>query len=314
MRRCAAAIDQQRLGGTANARAAHFGIQDDASRHRQIGAAHPHTRGTRPRDARSPARAPRCCTRAIRLLPPRGTMTSMLSRHLARACSRPRRDRWWAPAGCSRPADPPRLAAPRCRQRMNGGVRARALRAAPQDHRVARLQAQRARIRGHVGPALVNDADHAERHATRWMRMPFGRVHSASTVPMGSASAAMSSSAARHGLDARLVETQAVEQRRASSPPRAPRACRDRWPPGSCAARAHAAPPPRRAERDSSARSAASAEHAARRRARRGRCHRIRSRDAITECSQQRPDRRDARSHRGRGIPALSRSRRTCGR
>jgi hypothetical protein len=40
-----------------------------------------------------------------------------------------------------------------------------ALAAAAQDRRVARLEAQRARVAGHVRPALVDDADHAERHA-----------------------------------------------------------------------------------------------------------------------------------------------------
>ena len=44
---------------------------------------------------------------------------------------------------------------------MDGGARAHALRAAAQNHRVARLQAQRAGVRGDVRTALVDDADHA---------------------------------------------------------------------------------------------------------------------------------------------------------
>ena len=40
-----------------------------------------------------------------------------------------------------------------------------ALRAAAQDRGVAGLEAQRAGVGGHVGAALVDDADHAERHA-----------------------------------------------------------------------------------------------------------------------------------------------------
>ena len=50
-----------------------------------------------------------------------------------------------------------------------GGVdrarRAEALGAAAQDRRVARLEAERAGVRGHVRPALVDHADDAERHA-----------------------------------------------------------------------------------------------------------------------------------------------------
>ena len=49
--------------------------------------------------------------------------------------------------------------------RVNRSARARALGAAAQDRRIAALQAQRRRIGRHVGPALVNDADDAERHA-----------------------------------------------------------------------------------------------------------------------------------------------------
>ena len=48
---------------------------------------------------------------------------------------------------------------------MNGAAGMHALGAAAQDGGVAGLQAQRARIAGHVGPALVDDADDAERHA-----------------------------------------------------------------------------------------------------------------------------------------------------
>jgi hypothetical protein len=57
------------------------------------------------------------------------------------------------------------------------------IRAAAQDHGITRLQAQPAGIRGHVGPALENHADHAERRTHRWMRSPFGRSHSAISVP-----------------------------------------------------------------------------------------------------------------------------------
>jgi hypothetical protein len=47
---------------------------------------------------------------------------------------------------------------------MQRAVRVLALGAAAQDHGVAGFQAQRAGIRGHIGAALVDDADDAERH------------------------------------------------------------------------------------------------------------------------------------------------------
>jgi hypothetical protein len=75
-----------------------------------------------------------------------------------------------------------------------------------QDHRVARLQAQRARIRGHVGAALINDSDHAERHP------PALDAHAVRPRPLGEHGADGIGERgdvlerARHRLDARLVE------------------------------------------------------------------------------------------------------------
>ena len=48
---------------------------------------------------------------------------------------------------------------------MDGAARAQAVRAAAQDRGIAGLQAERAGVRGHVRPALIDDADDAERHA-----------------------------------------------------------------------------------------------------------------------------------------------------
>jgi hypothetical protein len=47
---------------------------------------------------------------------------------------------------------------------MDGAVRMQALGAAAQDDGIAGLQAQRARIRRDVRPALVNHADDAQGH------------------------------------------------------------------------------------------------------------------------------------------------------
>ena len=55
----AGAIDQQRLGGAADAGAAHLGVEHDRLRHVEVGAPCRHRRGRCLRDARTPARAPR---------------------------------------------------------------------------------------------------------------------------------------------------------------------------------------------------------------------------------------------------------------
>src|SRR5580692_7009545 len=86
------------------------------------------------------------CTRSIRLFPPRGTMTSMLS--VMSASMKPTAAR--SAVGTS--------------WMQLRGSRAGALGACPQDHRIAGFQAQRACIRGHVRAALVDDADDPERH------------------------------------------------------------------------------------------------------------------------------------------------------
>src|SRR5919108_661280 len=48
---------------------------------------------------------------------------------------------------------------------MDSGRRIERVRASAQDHRVTRLEAQRAGIGCHVRPALIDDPDHAERRA-----------------------------------------------------------------------------------------------------------------------------------------------------
>ena len=155
-----------------------------------------------------------CCTRATRLLPPRGTITSMQSVMTAEHEARPRRGRSSARAGCALPADP-RRAGPSTRQAWIAAARAHALAAAAQDRRVAGLQAQRARVRGHVGPALVDDADDAERHAhaldAQAVRARPLRDDGADRIRQRGDVL----DAARHGLDARLVEREPVEQARA---------------------------------------------------------------------------------------------------
>ena len=120
-------------------------------------------RGSCPRGGRSPARA-LPSARARRGSCRRAARARRCSRPCRRACSRPRRDRWSARAGCRRPAS--RAASrPATQTRVHRAARVQALGAAAQDRGVAGLQAQRAGIGGHVRAALVDDADHPERHA-----------------------------------------------------------------------------------------------------------------------------------------------------
>ena len=86
----------------------------------------------------------------------------------------------------------------------------KALGTATQDHGIARLEAQGGRIRRHVRPTLVNDADDAERHRHALNCRPFGRSHSASTVPSGSCRSATLRSR-RHRLDSCGIEHQPIE-------------------------------------------------------------------------------------------------------
>ncbi len=97
---------------------------------------------------------------------------------------------------------------------MNRGRRVEAVGAAAQHHRVAALQAERAGVRGDVGPALVDDADDAERR-----RHPLddeavgageGREHPADRI--GQRRDLLEP--ARHRLDPRLVQREPVEERR----------------------------------------------------------------------------------------------------
>ena len=140
---------------------------------------------TTPRDARTPARAPR---------PAHGDQSLAAARHDhvemprgRRASCRPPRGRASAPVE-SRPPAGRRRAAPRPAPH---GSRAPsgAFRAAAQDRRIAGLQAQHRGVGRHVRAALVDHADHAERHAhalDRHAVRPRPAVRS--TAPTGSAS------------------------------------------------------------------------------------------------------------------------------
>ena len=203
------------------------------------------------------------CTRSTRLLPPRGTITS----------SAPPRPSSISPTA-SREANGTREIAasgrPACLEAGDeAGVDRRrgmeAVRAAAQHHRVAGLEAQRAGVGGDVGPALVDDADDAERRRDALDRQPVRplerRQHPADRIGQGGDLL----EPARHRLDALGVERQPVDERRRRGPWRAPPRGRARWRRGF-RRRARAGPRPRRAARAflTSAGALASARAAAR--------------------------------------------------
>ncbi len=100
---------------------------------------------------------------------------------------------------------------------MNGAGGAEAFRAAAQDHGIAGLQAERARIGGDVRAALVDHADNAERHPhpldPHAVRTPPRCHHRADRI----LELADDIDAGGHGLDALGVERQAVEEGRSGT-------------------------------------------------------------------------------------------------
>ena len=135
----------------------------------------------------------------------------------AAASPTPRPGRASARAG-SPSSGRPAPVSPSTRQSWSSRGGMERLRAAAQDHGVARLEAQRAGVGGDVRAALVDHADDAERRADAadvqaGRHVPFGddvahrvalRGHGAQ--PVG------------HGADAPVVEGQPVDHRRATGP------------------------------------------------------------------------------------------------
>ena len=59
---------------------------------------------------------------------------------------------------------------------MDGARRLKAFRSPPQDHGIARFEAERRCIRSHVGAAFIDDANHAKRGAHAGDMQPCGPV------------------------------------------------------------------------------------------------------------------------------------------
>ena len=162
MRRRGGAVDQQRLGRAADAGAPHLGVDGEPHRHVEVGRAvdvemadafemreHRHARLLlHPRDqALAAARHDHVeiAGKALQHLADGGAVGG---RHqLDRIFRQSRFDEPFDEAG------------------MDGRRGIERIRAAAQDHRIAGLEAERAGVGRHVRPALVDDADDAERRA-----------------------------------------------------------------------------------------------------------------------------------------------------
>ena len=86
-------------------------------------------------------------------------------------------------------------------------------RTAAQQHRIARFQCEAERVDGDVRPALVDDADHAERHPLLAQPQSIGQGPPAQHLADRVGQARDLSQTGRDAVDAMWVERQPVEQR-----------------------------------------------------------------------------------------------------
>ena len=154
-------VDEQRLGGVADAGALHLGVDGDPPRHLQIGVGvHVDVAVARRRVHHRHRRD--LLDAAFRPSPPRGIIRSTSPPGSpARPARRGRRRRAAAPRP---PAGRPRRA-PRGRSPASAPFERSRVAGAAQDDRVAALDRQRRAVDRDVRPRLVDDGDDAERHA-----------------------------------------------------------------------------------------------------------------------------------------------------
>jgi hypothetical protein len=98
---------------------------------------------------------------------------------------------------------------------VNGLVCALAFRASAQDCGIAGLEAKRRRVSGHVGTALVNEANHAERHAHTFDDHAIGPRPALCDCTDGIGQGAHHVETCDHGSDAGLIERETVRESRA---------------------------------------------------------------------------------------------------
>ena len=131
--------------------------------------------------------------RSIRLLPPRGTMTSTW-RSSATRC--PTAARSVVATSCTAFSGRPAAAKAALHARGDRLVAVDRFGAAAQDRRIARLEAQAGGVRRHVRTRFVDDADDTERHAHQADLDARRAVLESVISPTGSGSAAMASTPA----------------------------------------------------------------------------------------------------------------------
>ena len=215
-----ARVDQHRFGRAANAGAPHLAVQHQRPRFREIGLLvhigvadafemreHRHARfGLHARDEALAAARHDQLDRAASP----ASMWPTAARSVVGT-------NWIAASGRPAASSPSTSAA--C-MRARGMQR---FRAAAQDRRVAGLDAERAGIRRHVRPALIDDAEHADRRRHARDVETVGPSSSAQArVRPDRASAATSATPFADRLDALGVELQPVHHRGAQVPRRAP--------------------------------------------------------------------------------------------
>ena len=94
---------------------------------------------------------------------------------------------------------------------VNGGRGMKRIRAAAQDRRIAGFQAQRARIRRHIGAAFVNYPDDAERRRNTLDSQSIGAVEGCQQATDRIRQGRNILKALRDGFDARLIQHQAIQ-------------------------------------------------------------------------------------------------------
>ena len=201
------AVDQDRLGRAADTRAPHLGIDDDGARLREIGflVDIDVADAFEMREHRHARFLLHACDEAFAAARNDEVDSAVEAfEHLADGRAIRRADQL---DGSFRQTG---LLQARFQRRVNRHRRTQRFRSAAQDHRVAGFQAQRAGIGGHVGPALIDDADDADGRGNardiETVRLLPTRQFAADGI--GQSSDVFETF--RHGFDAAVVEKEPI--------------------------------------------------------------------------------------------------------
>ena len=168
--------------------------------------------------------------RSIRPLPPRGMITST---YCGMAISWPTASRSVVCTSCTASAGRPASTSACCTSRGQRLVRFDRLRAAAQDAGVAALDRQAGGLDGHVGPALEDHAEHADRHAHLADADAAGLLLHADDLADDVGHGGQLLAALGHGLDDLGRELEAVHHAARPGRPRRRARCPARWPPAA---------------------------------------------------------------------------------